>query len=189
MARIVDITDRDMARALSHPLRRRVLAALRGRAASPVQLAKEFGEGIGTVSYHVRMLADAKLIELVEERPRRGATEHFYIAVGRTAIPDDVWADLPHSSRDSVASSWLAQVGREAAQALSSTDLDLSPAILNRAILRLDDVALNKLRKQATKLYELALELEDAAQARLTKAAGAGHQVTLVTMVFLTAPS
>ncbi len=72
---------------------------------------------------------------------------------------------------------------------MSSTDLDLSPAILNRAILRLDDVALNKLRKQATKLYELALELEDAAQARLTKSSGAGHQVTLVTMVFLTAPS
>ncbi len=82
MTRIVDITDRDMVRALSHPLRRRVLAALRGRAASPVELAREFGEGIGTVSYHVRMLADAKLIELVEERPRRGATEHFYIAAG-----------------------------------------------------------------------------------------------------------
>jgi DNA-binding transcriptional ArsR family regulator len=184
MTRIVDITDRDMVRALSHPLRRQVLAALRSRAASPAQLAKELDVGLGTVSYHFRQLADAKLIELVEERPRRGATEHFYIAAGRTVIPEDVWSDLPRSAQDAVASSWLAQVGREAAESLSSDEVDPAQAILTRAVLRLDDAALARLRKQATKLYDLALELEEAAQARLTKTASAGHQITLITMMF-----
>jgi hypothetical protein len=39
------------------------------------------------------------------------------------------------------------------------------------------------------KLYETAIALEDAAQSRLSKAGKTGHQVTLVTMLFPTAPS
>ena len=69
----------ELMKALSHPLRRKIL----GRASqpfSPKQLARELGEPIGNVSYHVRILAEAGLIELVKTEPRRGAVEHFYRA-------------------------------------------------------------------------------------------------------------
>lgn len=62
-----------------HPTQVRILEALsRNRAASPKQLTDEFGDKLGNVSYHVRILAGAGLLELVDTQPRRGAVEHFY---------------------------------------------------------------------------------------------------------------
>ena len=64
-------------RALSHPLRPKILARAR-EPVSPNQLAGHLRTPLGTVSYHVRELADAGLLELVRTEPRRGAIEHFY---------------------------------------------------------------------------------------------------------------
>jgi DNA-binding transcriptional ArsR family regulator len=58
-------------------VRRRILAEI-AKPMSPSQLAVALGEPIGTVSYHVRELAEAGLLELVRTEPRRGALEHFY---------------------------------------------------------------------------------------------------------------
>jgi DNA-binding transcriptional ArsR family regulator len=65
-------------RALAHPVRARILAELERRAASPSQLADVVGESVGVVSYHVRVLAEAGLAELVGTVPKRGALQHFY---------------------------------------------------------------------------------------------------------------
>ena len=68
----------EIAQALSHPTRARVLTALRERPRSPKELAEEFAEPLGTVSYHVRTLHGMGLIKLVKKTPRRGAIEHHY---------------------------------------------------------------------------------------------------------------
>jgi DNA-binding transcriptional ArsR family regulator len=67
-------------RALSHPLRARILTALSDRESSPVELAAELDAALGVVSYHVRVLLDADLVELVGTTPRRGAVQHHYRA-------------------------------------------------------------------------------------------------------------
>jgi DNA-binding transcriptional ArsR family regulator len=59
------------------------LVAARKGVLSPSQIADELELPIGNVSYHVRVLADADLIELVDEIPRRGALEHLYRAKAR----------------------------------------------------------------------------------------------------------
>ena len=73
--------DEALLRAISHPLRHRLLGMLDGRTASPNQLARELDLPLGRVSYHIRLLADLGAIELVRTEPRRGALEHFYRAV------------------------------------------------------------------------------------------------------------
>jgi DNA-binding transcriptional ArsR family regulator len=73
--------DPRVVKALSHPLRVRILSILGARVASPTQLAEETGEPLGNVSYHVRTLAGLGLIELVSTVPRRGVLEHRYRAV------------------------------------------------------------------------------------------------------------
>jgi DNA-binding transcriptional ArsR family regulator len=78
--------DHVIAKALSHPIRLRILAALDGREASPVQIADEVGAPLTHVSFHVRQLADAGLITLTATRPRRGAVEHFYRLTVRARI-------------------------------------------------------------------------------------------------------
>src|SRR5215211_3459933 len=75
--------DHRLARALSHPLRLKLLAALNEGVASPNQLANRLGEPLANVSYHVRILLDLDCIELVETAQRRGAIEHFYRALAQ----------------------------------------------------------------------------------------------------------
>ena len=67
-------------RALAHPLRVRLLGELTAREASPVELARQLDERLGAVSYHVRVLADAGLIELSSRTFTRGAVQHHYRA-------------------------------------------------------------------------------------------------------------
>ena len=66
-------------RAMAHPMRARILATLDdGRELSPVELSRELGASLGVVSYHVRVLADAGLVELARTTARRGAIQHHY---------------------------------------------------------------------------------------------------------------
>ena len=74
-------------RALGQRDRLRLLRALLDEPASPVRLAKQLDDiPLGSVSYHVRELAGAGLVELLETRPRRGAIEHIYAITPRGRI-------------------------------------------------------------------------------------------------------
>jgi DNA-binding transcriptional ArsR family regulator len=66
---------------ISHPMRLEILDHIaRHGARSPSQLIKAVPSkpSIGTLSYHVREMADAGVLKLVSVQPRRGANEHFY---------------------------------------------------------------------------------------------------------------
>jgi DNA-binding transcriptional ArsR family regulator len=66
-------------RALNHPTRITYLRALRGSGSlSPVEFSRDSGEALGNVSYHVKALKEAGVVEVVESVPRRGAVEHRY---------------------------------------------------------------------------------------------------------------
>ncbi len=66
-------------RAFSHALRIRIVLALADDGeANPLDLATTIDAPLGTVSYHVRYLADLGAIELRRMVPRRGALQHYY---------------------------------------------------------------------------------------------------------------
>ena len=70
-----------VAKALSHPLRGELLAALAEQGkASPSQLAGAVGRGLSlsAISYHVQQLRSLGLLRPAGTRQRRGAVEHFY---------------------------------------------------------------------------------------------------------------
>lgn len=68
---------------MTQPLRARILESLAGCTKSPVALARELDERLGNVSYHVRVLEKAGLVELTGTRPVRGTIEHLYTARAR----------------------------------------------------------------------------------------------------------
>src|SRR6202008_4618159 len=107
-------------KALAHPLRHRLLAAMSEREASPSELAAELGEPLGNVAYHVRMLETLGWIELVRTTARRGALEHHSRAIVRAAISDDDWERIPESARNSISAETLGDVWRDVAAALRS---------------------------------------------------------------------
>jgi DNA-binding transcriptional ArsR family regulator len=80
-ARAAEIT-----KALSHPLRLRYLRALaKRRELSPSEFAGDIGEPLGNVSYHVKALFVADVLEVSSLVPRRGAVEHRYSLTGKNA--------------------------------------------------------------------------------------------------------
>ena len=77
-------------RAMAHPMRARILAALDGQELSPVELARGLGASLGVVSYHVRVLADAGVVELARTTARRGAIQHHYRLRDAAAVSGSV---------------------------------------------------------------------------------------------------
>lgn len=68
-----------IARATLHPLRLRIIEhAASGERFSPSELAAEWGEPLGNVSYHVRTLVELKLLESAGTKTVRGALKHYY---------------------------------------------------------------------------------------------------------------
>ncbi len=68
---------------LMDPGRRRLVDALLERPDSAVGLARRLGDTRQRLNYHLRVLAEAGLLEVAEERQRRGARERVYRVVAR----------------------------------------------------------------------------------------------------------
>jgi hypothetical protein len=69
----------NLSRAGAHPLRRRIALAAYGReSVASVALARELDAKLGDVAYHVGVMRDAGLLELVDLVPVRGAQRHDY---------------------------------------------------------------------------------------------------------------
>jgi len=71
--------------AVLDPVRAKILAALT-EPGSATTVAKELGLSRQKVNYHLRTLEELGLVDLVEERPRRGLTERVMIARARSYV-------------------------------------------------------------------------------------------------------
>jgi DNA-binding transcriptional ArsR family regulator len=155
-------------KALSHPLRMRLLSALTDREASPKELSVELGEALGNVAYHMRMLEELGCIELVRTTPRRGAVEHHYRQVLRPSIGDDDWAQLPSGVRHALSAGPLAQIFQDVAEAQAHGSFDKRPERhLSHTPLALDDEAWEELSRLMSDLYDRARELNAETAARV----------------------
>lgn len=91
--------DQRLIKALAHPLRVQILTLTNERPWSPSDVARELDEGLSQVSYHFKVLRNLGCIEVVRTEPRRGAVEHYYVAVQRIIVPEGMAAELPKSAR------------------------------------------------------------------------------------------
>ncbi len=76
-----NITDVNQLKALSHPLRLKILESIALEPMTTKQVATKLGEKPTRLYHHVGALEDAGLIKLVSTRPVRGTTEKYYQAV------------------------------------------------------------------------------------------------------------
>jgi DNA-binding transcriptional ArsR family regulator len=168
---VTNLNDPNLVRALAHPLRARILGALQEKRASPTELADQLRAPLGTVSYHVRTLADLKLIKLVKETPRRGAVEHHYEAVSMAHITDQAWGESPAVIKNAMVAAALGEVGRSVTEAAAMGGFDSEDAHLTRTRLTLDREGWEEL---AGKMLELLGDV-DRIQAESAKRLKAGN--------------
>lgn len=122
----IEYVDGDMAKAMAHPLRVQILAALNKRVMSASAFARTYGEKLQNTSYHFRILKDYGLIEEVGSRPVRGSTEHFYRAVKRVLFDGKAWDELPPSVKAQVSGRILSDFLEAVAAAMASETFDSS---------------------------------------------------------------
>jgi DNA-binding transcriptional ArsR family regulator len=157
-------------KALAHPLRVKLLAALNQKVASPSELAEELDEPLGNVSYHVRNLADLGCIELVGTTPRRGALEHHYRATVRPYFTDELWRQIPESIRQSITGESLEYVFREAGEAVANGDFDARDSRhMSRTPLVLDEQGWNEVAELLNEALDRALQIQGEAASRLAE--------------------
>ena len=100
-------------------LRREVLEAL-CEPGSASTLAPRLGESRQRINYHLRELEKAGLVELVEERPRRGFTERVVRATARAVLVEpEVVGDLATATQDRFAADMLIAASTRTAQCVA----------------------------------------------------------------------
>jgi DNA-binding transcriptional ArsR family regulator len=75
---LVAVARPEQFKALGHPMRHRLLFALGQGEATISQLAATLGSNKGNVAHHLKVLADAGLVQLAGTRHVRGGTEQYY---------------------------------------------------------------------------------------------------------------
>jgi DNA-binding transcriptional ArsR family regulator len=185
---ISDIEDPRYVKALSHPLRVRILSMLEERDASPVQLAEHLDATLGTVAYHVRTLERLGLIEMVATHQRRGATEHVYAAREHPRFSDSAWASTNPMAKHVMIASALSQVGEFATQSAAAGGFDRSEASLTRNTLHLDAEGFTELADATRRWQQEVASVEAAAAGRMGSSGEVPLNAGLVTMLFEATP-
>ena len=157
-----------LAKALAHPLRVRILSSLHKGVSSPNQLSQELDEPLGNVSYHVKTLLEYDCVELVKTEPRRGAVEHFYRATERAFFSASDWDKIPASARKGISGSILETVGQDATQALVAGTIDArKDSHVSRSPLVLDEKGWADITSLLADTVNKAMEIQDEAAGRL----------------------
>jgi DNA-binding transcriptional ArsR family regulator len=159
----INLVDPRLAKALSHPMRTRILAILNERVASPNEISEMIEERLPNVSYHVRALLDLGCIELVSTAQRRGAIEHYYRAIVRPFFTDRDWKKLPQSGRQAVSDVALQMIWEDVSDAIESGTFEARPnRHLSRSAVDVDETGWKELHD----LLVRTLQETDKIQAR-----------------------
>lgn len=138
--KLKQVIDPAVAKALSHPLRSHILVTLGHRVASPNEIARELGLAARDLDYHVKVLVEVGMIQLVRREKRRGVKEHFYELSSQLLHMDDPeWEDVPEAIRGSFAASLLKVVMDEAMEALRAGTFNTRHSHHSRVPMLLDE--------------------------------------------------
>jgi DNA-binding transcriptional ArsR family regulator len=185
----LDLVDPRIAKALSHPMRARILTILNERVASPNEIAEMIDERLPNVSYHVRALLDLGCIELVDTAQRRGAIEHYYRAIVRPFFSDRDWKRLPKTGRQAISDSILRIVWEDVSEAMKAATFESRPdRHLSHTRMVLDDKGFEEMAKLLADAVSEAERIESRSAARIKKGDGDEVHTTLALMHFESPP-
>ena len=184
------IADPALGKALAHPLRTRILAALENRTASPSEIAEELGAPLGVVSYHVRRLQSLHVVKLVKRVPRRGAVEHYYTTVAGPHFTNSAWSATPSIVKKAAIGAALDGIGSYVNAAATAGGFNRGDMHLSRSPLVVDEKGWKALARELDALLVKIGKIEADSQTRLLSNDHGGEQkATVVLMLFDSPPA
>jgi len=185
----LDLVDPRIAKALSHPMRARILRILNERVASPNEIAETIDERLPNVSYHVRALLDLGCIELVDTAQRRGAIEHYYRAVVRPFFSDSDWKRIPRSGRQAISDTLLQVMWEDVSDAIEAGTFDSRPnRYLTHTPIVVDEEGWSELADIMARALRDVEKVESQSARRLKRSKEAGVPTKVVLMQFESPP-
>ena len=185
---VTNITDPRWLRAISHPIRIRLLAMLDEEPASPVILAAKLNQPLGTIAYHVRTLYDLGLLKLVSTRQRRGATEHYYKTTGHPVSSEEAWEGLDAISKQRLLTALIAKATDYATRSAAAGGFDAKEAHISTSSIKLDQQGWAELAEESKKWLARVGELEREAAERIGDGSASGLNVGVTLMLFEALP-
>jgi len=174
-----------LVKGVSHPVRTECLTILAQQVASPRELSELLRHDLSNVSYHVRVLDELGLIELVKEEPVRGAVAHFYKAVERPLLSQEDWEMVPPEVRKAISLYGWDSLIMDASKAVEKGTFDNRPdRHLTRTSLLLDDEGFNRLSKAMDELLETIFDEQAASAARRERSGEEPIHATAATALF-----
>lgn len=157
-----------LVKALNHPIRVKALTILTDRIASPKEISDQIDAPLSNVSYHVRVLDELGLIEIMEEESVRGSVAHFYKAIERPLIDNPDWERLDSKVRAAFSGYVIETLMTDAARSLTAGVFDRrEDRHLSRTPLLLDEKAWRRVSQIQAKALDDILKEQAAAAARM----------------------
>jgi DNA-binding transcriptional ArsR family regulator len=159
-------------KAMSHDTRAKALRILNERTASPAEIAREIGEKVENVSYHVKKMVEWGVVKPVGERKAHGAgaIQHFYRATEWHLIDAPEWEEL----NAALANNFLEDVGQkmlsDIVESLEAGLLVKNANIhLTRTPLTFDEQGRQEVLEIAEKARKDILKAQDRASQRIAE--------------------
>lgn len=157
-----------LVKALNHPVRVKALTILTERIASPKEISDQIEMPLSNVSYHVRVLDELGLVEIMEEEAVRGSVAHFYKAVERPLIDNPDWEKLDPSVRSAFSGYVIETLMSDAAGSLAAGVFDRrEDRHLSRTPLLLDEKGWRRVSEIQARALDNILKEQAAAAARM----------------------
>ena len=131
----VSITTFEQFKAISEPVRSRILGIIQNQPATAKQIADRLGATPGAIGHHLRVLEDAGLAQIMARRLVRGIVANYYTRTARIfmfELPEDVKGgisaslDILDTARDELAEA-LTTVKEDPVRCESFPHMRLSP--------------------------------------------------------------
>jgi DNA-binding transcriptional ArsR family regulator len=184
-----ELIDQRLVKALSHPLRIRILEVLTERVASPIRLSDDLDAGLSHVAYHTRALDKCGCLELVDTAQRRGATEHFYKASSHSFIGDRVWRRVPRTLLGGVSGATLQSFMDRGVAALEAGTIDgRKDTTLYWTPVLLDQQGWDQLTATMEETVDRVQAIQGESRARLIRRRGRGAISAIVGLASFETP-
>lgn len=163
-----EAADANLVKALSHPLRWQILSMMNQGTSTPAGIARRLGVRTENVSYHVRVLCELGIIELIGTTPVRGALEHHYRATQRAEVTDADTKTMPAEvRRDMMQAVLRATIDDLIRIGASDQPYERSDAHFSQVPLRLDEEGYAEVVELLKDTLDRALEIQAESLTRL----------------------
>jgi DNA-binding transcriptional ArsR family regulator len=158
-----------LARALGHPRRVAILECLNANGPmTPTELAEWLDADLSNLSYHVRVLARAGVVEEAGQKPgMRGRPKTVYRATARAMFSDSAWSSLSPATKAGIsATSFQVLTNRVSDALLRGTFDSKDNRHLSVSTIAVDGEAWNEVSSLLASVFHRVAELEEESRGR-----------------------